>query len=133
MKRTACAGRGGRCPHAAVDRGLCAICVQARLPKNVAYGRPHARLRIEAFIRDHFTCAQCLWRPNWAERVEAVSAIGAQLDESEIQALCAADYRARRRHLQGDHIKPVEQAPELAHVLSNYQTLCSVCNVKGRS
>jgi 5-methylcytosine-specific restriction endonuclease McrA len=121
------------CPRGAVSKGLCQRHLSARIPRSVAYGSAHRELRLEAFWRDGFTCKKCGFRPDWAERIDALKAAGIPIHPDRVQKLCAADYNAGRQHLQGDHIMPVEQAPHLAHVLSNYQTLCNKCNTKGRT
>jgi 5-methylcytosine-specific restriction endonuclease McrA len=38
-------------------------------------------------------------------------------------------FNAGERHLDADHIIPIEEKPELRLVLDNYQTLCDRCHI----
>ena len=84
-------------------------------------------LRIRAFERDRWTCVECGWRPDLAAMYQAIGA-----DELPASLAVMDELRRRQRaglrHLQGDHIIPISQRPELRLTLGNIQTLCSLCH-----
>jgi 5-methylcytosine-specific restriction protein A len=90
------------------------------------YDADHNRLRIMAFQRDDWRCADCGWRPQLIVECETYG-----IDEPPLDVILGwltTAYHRGERHLQGDHIQPIERRPDLRLDLDNYATLCSACH-----
>ena len=90
------------------------------------YDATHQRLRIIAFQRDCWRCQACGWRPQLIVDCESYGIDEPPLDVI-LQYLTDAYHRGER-HLQGDHIQPIERRPDLRLDLDNYASLCSTCH-----
>lgn len=90
------------------------------------YDTEHQRLRVLAFERDHWTCIDCGWRPTVV--VECDDCGLPEPPTTVILATLVQAYKAKERHLHGDHIVAVDTRPDLAHLLSNYATRCDDCH-----
>jgi hypothetical protein len=114
-------GCNGRCERHAVktDRGERAI-----------YGAGHIRRRIEAFIRDDWTCLRCGWKPPFlVEHDDCVRRFG--IDPMPVKIILKGltrFYHARTTWLEADHILSAVARPDLAEELSNLGTLCNHCH-----
>lgn len=82
-------------------------------------------LRVQALIRDAWTCRRCGWQP---EPVRLALVYGQEPPVHPTLRYLAAEQQAKRRHLHVDHVITIEQRPDLRLVLSNLQTLCSSCH-----
>jgi hypothetical protein len=95
------------------------------------YDADHQSLRIIAFQRDCWRCQDCGWRPQLIVDCESYG-----IDEPPLDVILAwlrDEYNRGNRHLQADHIVPIEVRPELRTSLDNYATLCNLChNEKSR-
>ena len=92
------------------------------------YDTAHNRLRILAFERDHWQCVDCGWRPEIVIECEACGLHEPPRDVI-LEALRLA-YNRGERHLQGDHVIPIDTRPGLRLDLDNYATRCSVCHLE---
>ena len=87
------------------------------------------RLRVDAFVRDGWTCVDCQWMPTLVEQykrigIEEGPSVAAVLEELRIRKLQGL------RHLHGDHIETIETRPDLRLVLSNVATRCDACHAR---
>ncbi len=82
-------------------------------------------LRVAAFVRDHWTCVECGWKPEIVALYESLGIPELPAREAVLEELKVRK-NAGLRHLHGDHIVSIERAPELRLCLENIQTLCNV-------
>lgn len=115
----------GRCPKHRSQRNQ-QIDAQRGTAKERGYDANHRRLRIAAFIRDGWKCADCGWEP---DIVRQCRELGLSMPPTDriLQEL-AARRVANQQHLHGDHQIPIASAPELRLDLGNYATRCSTCH-----
>ena len=116
------------CRNAATKGSLCDACKRPYRGSTDerGYDPQHKRLRILAFQRDQWRCVDCGWRPQVVADCEEHG-----LDEPNTEVILEDLRRAYHRgdrHLQADHIIPVDVRPDLAHDLDNYATRCNQCH-----
>lgn len=82
-------------------------------------------LRVRALTRDAFRCVLCGWEP---DMVRLAKAMDQEIPINATLRVLAALQQAGGQHLHVDHIKSIEQRPDLRLDLSNLRTLCNLCH-----
>jgi 5-methylcytosine-specific restriction endonuclease McrA len=119
------ATRGSRCDACARDRQT--VHDNRRGSKiERGYDDAHRRLRVLAFQRDNWRCADCGWQPKIVIDCEQYELGEPPLDE--VLAFLRQAFNRGERHLHGEHIIPIEGRPDLRLDLDNYATRCNLCH-----
>jgi len=117
---------GGKCPSCRTAADTARGTTAER-----GYARGWERVRLVCFIRDQWRCVDCKWEPDIVRMCREAGLPRPPADRilNELR-LRFADGRT---HLHADHLRTVEQAPELRLDLDNLRTRCNHCNVSRRN
>ena len=86
----------------------------------------HCRLRPLCFQRDNWRCVDCGWEPDLVELYRRMN-MGPVPVDRVLDELRRRHNRGER-HLHADHIKTIEDRPDLRLDLDNLATRCNICH-----
>jgi 5-methylcytosine-specific restriction endonuclease McrA len=129
LKR-ACSGCGQ-----AVD-GACPTCTRQKQKRYDAsrgtstqrgYDKHWRVTRVQALERDRWTCVDCGWKPDIVEMYERLGIPELPPAKAVLEELRVRKLR-NERHLHGDHVRTIDERPDLRLTLDNIATRCDRCH-----